>query len=424
MVLAFVTRELIVIVITEETGLRKSRGDGMCLGIPVTVLQSQCYMRLSGTSRTIPNVRAGGNQDPSKRPVNSQNTVQENNTVTENDICLLSWNSRGSSDHKLEFANHLVSSQVVGNKVPILCNQENFILKANTYRLHQAIPGFHFIINPAVKNVQDAGRPMNRMFICVPDRIKSCVHDVSPGHWRIQSVVISSRESRTLLINTYFPTDQREGEGLINAELTELLAVIENIISKTEFDALVWVGDFNADFSRNSRHTRAVSEAVMESDLKTVWERFPVDFTHTFEREGNTFVSTLDHFFLDEQMTTNVKDAGVIHHPDNASDHEPIYCTLQSITITQSVTTAAPSQPRPSWKRATKEEKEMYNYLLDTRLEHIMIPVQVTECRDMHCQNPEHLQAIDWFAAELMEAIQTAATMSYFRIESRTIRFC
>ena len=145
----------------------------------------------------------------------------------------------------MQFANYLVSSEVVGNKIPILCNQENFVLKANTYRLEQAIPGFQFYINPAVKNIQDTGRPMNGMFICVPDQIKSSVQDVSPGHWRIQALVISSSESRTLLINTYFPTDQREGPAIANTELTETLAVIQNIIRNTECDAVAWVGDIN-----------------------------------------------------------------------------------------------------------------------------------------------------------------------------------
>ena len=37
------------------------------------------------------------------------------------------------------------------------------------------------------------------------------------------------------------------------------------------------------------------------------------------------------------------------------------------------------------------------------------MPVQVSECRDLHCKNKEHLEAIDWFAAKVIEAIQTAA---------------
>ena len=144
-------------------------------------------------------------QDCTQNTVDSNNTLQ-NNILHNNELCLISWNSRGSSSQKLQFAKYLVSSEVVGNKIPILCNQENFVLKANTYRLEQAIPGFQSYINPAVKNFQDTGRPMNGMFICVPDQIKSSVQDVSPGHWRIQALVISSSESRTLLINPYFPT--------------------------------------------------------------------------------------------------------------------------------------------------------------------------------------------------------------------------
>ena len=140
-------------------------------------------------------------QDSTQNTLHTSNTLQnntlqnntlQNNTVHLKEVCLISWNSRGSSNQKLHFTNQLVSPQVVGDKIPIICNQENFILKANIYRLKRAIPGFQFYINPAVKNVQDVGRPMNGMFICVPDIIKNSVQDVSPGHWRIQAVIISS----------------------------------------------------------------------------------------------------------------------------------------------------------------------------------------------------------------------------------------
>ena len=201
----------------------------------------------------------------------------------------------------------------------------------------------------------------------------------------------------------------QQTNGQANPELEETLAVIQNLVRNTEHDAVAWVGDINSDFSRNSRHSSAVYDAVIESNLEVTWERFCVDFTHTYEREGNTYVSTLDHFFLNEQLMANVKDAGVIHHPDNVSDHEPIYCIFKSIIIPISVTTAAPDQPRPSWSRASLEEKEHYSYLLDSRLASVMVPVQVSECRDVHCKNEEHLEAIDWFAAEVIEAVQTAA---------------
>ena len=39
----------------------------------------------------------------------------------------------------------------------------------------------------------------------------------------------------------------------------------------------------------------------------------------------------------------------------------------------------------------------------------IIIPTQLTECRDPHCKKEEHIAACDWFAAELLEGIQDSA---------------
>ena len=307
--------------------------------------------------------------------------------------------------------NHLVSRSIIGDNIPILCNQENFILKGNSYRLYQAVPGFHFYINPAVKTVQDNGRPKNGMFICVPETVKNYVKDVSPNHWRVQAVIISSEQSRTLLINSYFPFDTRE-QNVHSEELTETIEVIQNVIDQNDCDAIVWAGDINAEFKRQNSHSRAVREAVSNAKLTPVWENHEADFTCTYEREGVTHVSLLDHFFLSEELISKVTEAGVIHHQDNSSDHEPIFCVLESLTLKPSVTKPTAHSPRPSWRLATAQEKEQYSYQLDTRLGSIMIPTQVSECKDVHCRDPIHLEACDWYTAEIMEAIQDSAENS------------
>lgn len=43
----------------------------------------------------------------------------------------------------------LVSDIITGGKLPILCNQENFQLRDNSYTLKKALPGFKLIIKPA-----------------------------------------------------------------------------------------------------------------------------------------------------------------------------------------------------------------------------------------------------------------------------------
>ena len=130
--------------------------------------------------------------------------------------------------------------------------------------------------------------------------------------------------------------------------------------------------------------SRTVQDSVSSINLTPVWQNFVIDFTCTYESEGVTYVSLLDHFFVSEVLLQSVSEAGVLHHPDNSSDHEPIYCVLESLALSQSVTEKAPYKPKPSWRMASKEQKEQYKYLLDTRLSSIIVPTQVTECVDVH----------------------------------------
>ena len=119
--------------------------------------------------------------------------------MTNQEACLISYNSRGFSVAHQELIKTLSSDQVSGNKLPIICNQENFILKGNFYKILKALPDFQIFFNPAVKQNFESGRPKGGLFIAVPNSIKSSVTDVSPGHWRVQTVVISFLESKTLL---------------------------------------------------------------------------------------------------------------------------------------------------------------------------------------------------------------------------------
>ena len=139
----------------------------------------------------------------------------------------------------MQFLQQLVFPGVVGNKIPIICNQENFIIKSNSYRIFQAVPGFNFFVKPAVKDIQDRGRPKNGMFIGIPDSIRQFVKDVSPNHWQVQAVIVELKSSKTLLINSYFPTDYREttyrGDDL---ELTETIQVIKTVLKKMSLKQL------------------------------------------------------------------------------------------------------------------------------------------------------------------------------------------
>ena len=73
----------------------------------------------------------------------------------------------------------------------------------------------------------------------------------------MQAAKISFKSSNILLINTYFPTDpQRENQD--ESDLLETLGYVKKVVEQNACDGLLWAGDLNSDFSRNSSHTAAV----------------------------------------------------------------------------------------------------------------------------------------------------------------------
>ena len=97
-------------------------------------------------------------------------------------ICIFSYNSRGFTDDKQEICKTLMVD--ADEYYPILCNQENFLLKANSYKARQCFPDAKMIFKGATKESFE-GRPKNGMFIVIPKELKSMAEDVSPHHWRV-----------------------------------------------------------------------------------------------------------------------------------------------------------------------------------------------------------------------------------------------
>ena len=129
-----------------------------------------------------------------------------------------------------------MSIEIIGDRIPILFNQESFLLRANSYLINQALPGLHTLVCPAVKNVLHKGRPKGGLFIAYPDNIKSQVTDVSPNFWRLQAATIKLQHSTLLVINSYFPTDSMQQDANVD-ELVETLQYITNILSNNDFSS-------------------------------------------------------------------------------------------------------------------------------------------------------------------------------------------
>jgi exonuclease III len=324
-------------------------------------------------------------------------------------VCIMSYNSRGFCKIKQDFCNLLTSDNVVGNSVPILCNQENFILRANSYRINNALTGFHTIIKPAVKNDFNYGRPKNGMFIAVPDMFKNIIEDVSPNFWRLQAVIICCTNFKLLLINSYFPVDPKT-MNFDESELLETLNHIRNVMNMNKFDHVLWTGDINSDFLRKTGHVNTVKQFVEEFDFQPSWTRFNIDFTNYHEVNGVSYTSTIDHFFWDQQLDDKILDSGVIHHPLNLSDHSPIYCKIDTAAIERDPVNQPSNPPsKPSWKKSSDLGKDKFIEHLRSLLEEIQVEDEVIQCENVHCKEPSHIKATDDLIIKVLEAVDIAA---------------
>ena len=323
------------------------------------------------------------------------------------ELCILSYNSRGFGKLKQEYCRQLSSYAVVGNKIPILCNQEHFILRSNSYKISQALPNSHIIVKPAVKECHTKGRARGGLFIAIPDYFKNSIHDVSPSFWRLQAVLVKTQGSIILLINSYFPVDPRT-MNIDENELSEVFQNIRNVINENNFSSFLLCGDINCNFMRNTGHVRCVSNFVDEYS----WDSFQVDFTHCHELENVTHVSTIDHFFWNEELSSQVLDAGVIHSHENNSDHSPIYCVVKVEPDQVDTNSGQPAVKKPIWSRASQVEKDNFKTSLGDKLEHLIIPESVTSCRNVHCRDTNHQNEVDSFIAEVLGCVEEEAFLS------------
>ena len=169
-------------------------------------------------------------------------------------IRLLSYNSRGFGFVTQQFYRNLLNMD--NNVIPILCNQENFILKGNDYISRKALPEFHVIFKPVTK--EHLGRPKNGIFIALPGNLRNKVKDISPNSSRVQAMVLDTDSEKLMIINTYFPQDPKTVTYELDSDMEEALAVIENMMDSYQCNNVLIVGDLNTDFIRNNGRVKKI----------------------------------------------------------------------------------------------------------------------------------------------------------------------
>ena len=131
----------------------------------------------------------------------------------------------------------------------------------------------------------------------------------------------------------------------------------------------------------------------------------------SYEVNGVSYSSTIDHLFWNASTGDSAIDAGVLHLPDNLSDHSPVFCIMNSGMLEKFSSQAHPAKTKtyPCWKLATDSQKLGFYNELQSRLQRLKVPSCGTACTNAHCKNEEHKHEIDSMMLDVLHSLESAA---------------
>ena len=147
---------------------------------------------------------------------------------------------------------------------------------------------------------------------------------------------------------------------------------------------------------RKTGHVKYVGNFINEKNFIKACDNFQIDYTHCHELNEITHTSTVDHILWNEATNDAIDDAGVIHMTENSSDHCPVYCVINVSLVSQDKTPIRkPAPSKPSWSRATQEQRDDFKNHLEEALSKVKIPESLLDCNDVHCDDPAHSVTAD-----------------------------
>ena len=334
--------------------------------------------------------------------------------IFKNSLCITSYNSTGFG---IGAQNFISTLSLFSN---IVCIQEHFLLDSkdknhsNTNKLRKALEfKYDMYIVPAYKedNQVSRGRGKGGLATLWDKSLTKYVSKVSTDNFRLQGTKFSLPCGSFLLLNTYFPCDPRANQ-FDETELLTLLGEIRRILIKEECIYNLIAGDLNCHFARQSTFTQLVHSFFLDLNFKVFWEQDrdiyniqETDFTFSQVLNNQTSTSVIDHFVGNDTLVKSVIDAGVIHDPNNPSNHEPIFTklSLQGIDLSNE---SEIKQSRVKWEKATELAKDKFKEVLDNKLLNISVPHTVS-CRDVSCV--AHTADLEDYTMDIMEAVESAA---------------
>ena len=218
--------------------------------------------------------------------------------------------------------------------------------------------------------------------------------------YRLQAQVLNMPTCKLLWLNTYMPTDPHKMNEYDDTDLREILLEVESILTSCSYTDVIWAGDLNWDMIRVTYFSRTMASFIDRLGLVSLWSQHPVKYTYVHTDYKS--MSVLDHFMLSPRLLTLVEECGIVERGDNMSGHCPIWVRLRlgELPLKKKVKSFVPR--KPTWSKATDEDKLEYTSDLESRLLGINIPLFALSCENPHCQDKTHSDDRDSFMLDIL----------------------
>ena len=174
---------------------------------------------------------------------------------------------------------------------------------------------------------------------------------------------------------------------------------------------------------RNWSHTELLVDFCSHSDLFPVirHNNSLVDYTYHSQMR---FFRSIDHFIVSEKLFYDaVRSQYVLHDVDNTSGHEPL-CLSLDINVAHMAVSKRVYRPRLCWNKAKEEHFAAYKSDLHGKLTRIDVPCEAIICKDFHCCNYAHSDALKSCISVIAEACLDAAAEALAASKQKGTRGC
>ena len=203
-----------------------------------------------------------------------------------------------------------------------------------------------------------------------------------------------------LLVCVYMPSSDI-------ADYQDTLGALEGFIESYQCDINVIVGNFNADFSRQSAFTHHLSTLMTSLDL-IACDLHSSTITYTYERDGGSVRSWIDHVLCNESYSNLINQLHPMNSGINLSDHLPISFTLNVSPVcvghNSKLKCSPPIEKSCNWSNVEQHHNDKYRHLISADLP--SLPPDLACC----CE-PDILR-LDCYSATFVKCLVDAASFS------------